>query len=282
MKVFKEARLLRKSLTKYRNTGHSVGLVPTMGSLHKGHLQLIECCRNQNKVTVCSIFINPTQFNNPADLKKYPQNIEKDLTLLERTGCDIVFYPEMKEVYPQPPVVQFDFGDLGNILEGKFRPGHFNGVGFIVSKLLNIVAPSRAYFGEKDLQQLAIIRRLVTDLNYAIEIIGIPTVREQNGLALSSRNKRLTDDEKIQASIIYKALKAGEAMVRNKGSVGDVCNTVVAVLKEATLLNPEYIECVDPDSFEIMEKDDISENTAICIAVKIGEVRLIDNLIVRS
>ena len=259
-----------------------MGLVPTKGSLHKGHLKLIECCRNQNKVTVCSIFINPTQFNNPADLKKYPQNIEKDLTLLERTGCDIVFYPEMKEGYPQPPVVQFDFGNLGNILEGKFRPGHFNGVGFIVSKLFNIVAPSRAYFGEKDLQQLAIIRRLVTDLNYAIEITGIPTVREQNGLALSSRNKRLTDDEKIQASIIYKALKAGEAMVRNKGSVGDVCNTVVAVLKEATLLNPEYIECVDPDSFEILEKDDISENAAICIAVKIGEVRLIDNLIVRS
>ncbi len=282
MEVFKEAQLLRKRLTKHRNNGHSVGLVPTMGSLHKGHLQLIEKCLKQNKVTVCSIFVNPTQFSNPTDLKKYPQNIDKDLTLLELTGCDIVFNPDVKEMYPQPPVVQFDFGQLGNILEGKFRPGHFNGVGFIVSKLFNIVVPDRAYFGEKDLQQLAIMRRLVTDMNYNIEIVGIPTVREQNGLALSSRNKRLTDKEKIQSSIIYKSLKAGEVILRNQGSARDVCNAVAAVLKKATLLNPEYIECIDMDSFKILVKDDITENTAICTAVKIGKVRLIDNLIVRK
>ncbi len=282
MEVYKEARLLRKSLTKHRNTGHSVGLVPTMGCLHKGHLQLIKRCHKQNEAAVCSVFVNPTQFNNPSDLENYPQNIEEDLNLLELTGCDIVFYPDVKEMYPQPPVVKIDFGNLGNILEGKFRPGHFSGVGLIVSKLFNIVAPDRAYFGEKDLQQLAIIRRLVADMNYDIEIIGIPTVRKQNGMALSSRNKRLTKDEKTQASVIYKALKAGEAIVKNKGSARDVCNVVGDILKEAPLVNPEYIVCVNPDTFEILETDNITENTAICTAVKIGDVRLIDNLIVRS
>lgn len=206
MEVFTGIEAIRNRLHKMRSKGQSIGLVPTMGSLHKGHLALVKSCKKHSDVVVTSIFVNPTQFNDKSDLKNYPRSLDTDLDLLENSGCHIVFTPEDDEMYAENPMLNLDFGELGKIMEGKFRPGHFNGVGLVVAKLLNIIQPEKAYFGKKDLQQLLIVRQLVRDLNFGTEIVGIATVREDSGLAMSSRNERLDPRLRQQASLIYRVL----------------------------------------------------------------------------
>src|SRR5688500_18015907 len=206
MEIFKQIAPLKAFLKEARQRGKSIGLVPTMGALHQGHLALIKASQSQNQVTVSTIFVNPTQFNNAADLLKYPRTIEKDTQLLKEVRCDVLFSPETEEIYPEKSIIKLDFGDLDKVMEGKFRPGHFSGVGLVVSKLLNIVEPDHAYFGQKDWQQFAVISRLVGELKFNVNLHSIPTLREPDGLALSSRNLRLTAEQRANGAVFYRAL----------------------------------------------------------------------------
>jgi pantoate--beta-alanine ligase len=253
-----------------------------MGYLHKGHLELIKSSVNQNDITVCSIFVNPIQFNNPEDLKKYPHSIEKDIDMLKEASVSTLFHPGQKEMYPQKPETGIDFGRIGNILEGKFRPGHFNGVGLVVAKLFNIVRPDIAYFGEKDLQQLVIIRKLVADLNFKIKIEGIPTLRETSGLAMSSRNARLNSEDLESASLIYNSLKLAKKLLDEGATVEKALDGAVAVLNRDENISTEYINVVDLGSFEIIETGRPDKDVALCAAAFVGGVRLIDNIICKS
>jgi pantoate--beta-alanine ligase len=217
MEVFTSVQSLRQFLDQQVLQQKTIGLVPTMGALHKGHISLIEAAKKDNDIVVCSVFVNPTQFNNPEDLAKYPRTFDADRVMLENAGCTAVFAPEVEEMYPGQPVVKMDFGALETVMEGASRLGHFNGVGIVVSKLFNIVKPHHAYFGQKDLQQVAVVRRLISDLSFGIELIICPTVRESDGLAMSSRNTRLDAPERAIASHIYRILTgAGEALKESK------------------------------------------------------------------
>jgi len=198
MKIYKTTKGLENALQKLRAESKSIGLVPTMGALHAGHLSLVKRCVEENDVCVVSVFVNPTQFNNQTDLEKYPRTLEADAALLAGAKCSILFAPSVKQIYPKPDTRVFDFGQLDKVMEGVHRPGHFNGVGHGVRRLFDIVKPGKAYFGEKDYQQLAIIRKMVKDYKYPIEIVGCPIVREKDGMALSSRNMRLSKDERTK------------------------------------------------------------------------------------
>ena len=212
---------LQKAIFPLKKEGKSVGFVPTMGALHEGHVSLVKKSIEQNDITVVSVFVNPTQFNNQEDLIKYPRTLDKDTSLLESVGADIVFAPLVKEIYPEPDTRQFDFGLLDKVMEGKFRPGHFNGVAQVVSRLFDIVKPDRAYFGEKDFQQLAIIRDMVKQYNFPIEIVPMPIIRELSGLAKSSRNQRLSETEKEQAVAISRIL------FKSKSECGGLYNRIL-------------------------------------------------------
>ena len=207
MQIFYSINTLQDYLKNQRRKGKSLGFVPTMGALHRGHLSLIEASKAENDLTICSIFVNPTQFNNPQDLAVYPRTLQADCEMLESVKCDVVFAPNAHDMYLTLPNLKFDFGDLERVLEGKFRPGHFNGVGIVVSKLFNIIQPDSAYFGQKDLQQCAIINRLVKDLSYNLKLNICPTQRETDGLAMSSRNRNLTPEQRKNAPEIYKDSK---------------------------------------------------------------------------
>ncbi len=255
----------------------SVGFVPTMGALHKGHISLAECCKSENNITVVSIFVNPTQFNNQEDLDKYPRCQERDLDMLEKAGCDLVFMPEVKIIYPQPDLRQFDFGELSQIMEGHFRPGHFNGVAQVVSRLFEIIRPDRAYFGKKDIQQLAVIRRLKHMLNSEVEIRACETIREKDGLAMSSRNVRLTPEQRKNAPLIYNTLNA--AVHKKKMSVDEMKKWVIVNINKDPLFNVEYFEIVrDSDLAPITNWSEGGDELIACIAVNAGNVRLIDNV----
>ncbi|MFH2141646.1 MAG: pantoate--beta-alanine ligase, partial [Bacteroidota bacterium] len=193
-------------LKDYRTKNIKTGMVPTMGALHAGHISLVEKSVSENDITIVSIFVNPIQFNNPKDLKNYPRTLEKDLEMLDKTKCDIIFSPNAKEMYPEKDNIQFNFGDLGSVMEGKFRPGHFNGVAIIVKKLFDIVKPDSAYFGKKDFQQLAIIKALVKEIKSPVRIVSCKTIREDDGLAMSSRNTLLSQEQRKKAPMIYKIL----------------------------------------------------------------------------
>lgn len=199
MHIFNTISETQQYLKAQQRAGKTIGFVPTMGALHAGHISLIERAKTENDLAVCSIFVNPTQFNNSDDLKKYPRTLERDCEMLRPVGCDVVFAPSAEEMYPSLPQLKMDFGTLETIMEGKFRPGHFNGVGIVVSKLFNIVKPDKAYFGLKDLQQVAVIRRMVQELSFDLEIIPCPTLRETDGLAMSSRNTRLSPEARALA-----------------------------------------------------------------------------------
>lgn len=278
MEVFNEIAGLKKQLGTHRSNKQSIGLVPTMGYLHEGHAKLLEASIKKTDITVCSIFVNPAQFNNPEDLENYPQNIVQDLKMLEHLGVDYVFCPSGDEMYPLKPVVLFEFENIGNIMEGQWRPGHFSGVGLIVSKLLNIVQPDMAFFGEKDLQQLILMKRMVLDLNMDVNIVGVPTLREESGLALSSRNARLSDEEKKYAATIFKALSMAKAILMHSGDIQNAKEEARKILDGVAEVEPEYIEIVDPESFEKLSA--FQSSAAICIAAKVGSVRLIDNIII--
>jgi pantoate--beta-alanine ligase len=279
MQVFHSIKSLQVFLKSERLAGKSVGLVPTMGALHNGHLSLIEASKKQNELTVCSIFVNPTQFNNAQDLAIYPRTLEADCQMLDSAGCDAVFAPSVEEVYPKLPNLKFDFGDLERVMEGKFRPGHFNGVGIVVSKLFNIVQPDHAYFGQKDLQQCAVINRLVKDLSFSLTLNICPTQRETDGLAMSSRNRNLSAEQRNLAPAIYKSLQQASDLLRNKKSGEEAKTLVSEYLSKVGGIDLEYFEISDFETLQPINEL-LEGQTALCIAAFMGKTRLIDNVII--
>lgn len=281
MKTVNKLADLQNEISQVKARGGKVGFVPTMGALHAGHLHLVERCKAENDFCVVSVFVNPTQFNNPEDLEKYPRTPEKDCELLESAGCDLVFLPEVSEMYPEPDTRVFDFGTLDKVMEGKMRPGHFNGVAQVVSKLFDMVTPEVAYFGEKDFQQVAIIRAMVEHLNYPVRIIQVPIVREESGLALSSRNMRLSAQQKEEAVSISKTLYAS-FQAQGRESVAETIRSVVETINAVPSLETEYFEIVDGDTLQPVDDWNDSPYIVGCITVYCGDVRLIDNIIYKN
>ena len=268
------------SLTKEaKAAGKVVGLVPTMGALHAGHLSLIQRARKECEYVVVSVFVNPTQFNNANDLKTYPRTEDADCKLLRGAGVDIAFIPSVEEIYPEPDTRIFDLGEVANVMEGPMRPGHFNGVAQIVSKLFAMVNPDKAYFGEKDFQQIAVIRRMVEICGFDIEIVDCPIKREDDGLALSSRNVRLTPENRAIAPMIYKTLCESVAYAKSH-TVDETRKMVIDNLNAVDGFEVEYYEIVDPITMQPIHEWKESVNGAPhgCITVYCGEVRLIDNI----
>jgi pantoate--beta-alanine ligase len=275
MKIIDTISELENQLQGYRHKGETIGLVPTMGALHQGHASLVERCVADNKISIVSLFVNPTQFNNKEDLKHYPRTPEKDHELLERLGVDYVFSPSVEEMYPEEDKRVFDFGQLDKVMEGEFRPGHFNGVAQIVSKLFDIVKPDNAYFGEKDFQQLAIVKDMVRQLQMPVNIIGMPIVRESSGLAMSSRNQRLSEEQKKNASEVYKVLNESKLMI-DKFIPYELINYVSESINKVSGLKVEYFQIVDGDNLQPVTSWSDSDYIVGCIALFCGEVRLID------
>lgn len=282
MKLINTVKDLQAQIALLRTEGKSIGFVPTMGALHQGHLSLVKQCIADNGVCVVSIFVNPTQFNDKEDLKKYPRDVEKDIRLLSTISDDIiVFNPSEKEIYPQPDTRQFDFGQIDKVMEGKFRPGHFNGVAQVVSRLFDIVKPDKAYFGEKDFQQLAIIRDMVRQLDLPVQIIPMPIVREPGGLALSSRNERLTAGQREVAANISKVLFRSKEESKST-SVQDTIKKVISDIDSYDELRVEYFEIVDGNTLQLVCGWNDSGYIVGCIAVFCGNVRLIDNIVYKG
>ncbi|MGC9342039.1 MAG: pantoate--beta-alanine ligase, partial [Bacteroidales bacterium] len=269
---------MRSFRSTFNGENQIIGFVPTMGALHEGHLSLVTKAEESSDVVIVSIFVNPTQFNDPEDLKNYPRDIDGDLKLLSGKKVDAVFIPGIHDIYPHPDERVFDFGGLDKVMEGKHRPGHFNGVAQVVSKLLDIVNPHKAFFGQKDYQQLTIIRELARKLGFQTEIISCPIIREDNGLAMSSRNQLLTEKEKSEASDIYKTL----VRVMEKKSEKDpeeLAKWAIDRIDSNPYLDVEYFEIVNASNLQPLKSwGDASEQIA-CTAVKINNVRLIDNMI---
>ena len=277
MKLIQTIDELQKELEILRNEGKTIGLVPTMGALHEGHASLVRRAVVENDVVVVSDFVNPTQFNDPNDLLKYPRTLDADCDLLEREGAKIVFAPSVDEMYPEPDTRQFSYAPLDTVMEGKYRPGHFNGVCQIVSKLFMIVGPDRAYFGEKDFQQLAINREMVKSLEMPVQIVGCPIVREFDGLALSSRNARLSDMERKQALNISKTLFDSVKFAENH-TVVETQQMVENAIRNADGLELEYFEIVDGNTLQKITAWEDTNYAVGCITVFCGDVRLIDNI----
>ena len=277
MKLIQTISELRDELQAVRKQGKSIGLVPTMGALHEGHASLVKRAVSENDVVVVSDFVNPTQFNDKNDLLKYPRTLEADCELLEKHGAAFVFAPSVEEIYPEPDTRQFSYAPLDTVMEGKYRPGHFNGVCQIVSKLFLIVEPDRAYFGEKDFQQLAIIREMVRKYPFDLEIVGCPIVREADGLALSSRNARLSAEQRVQALQISKALFDSLEFAK-KHTLQETKLYVENRIAESEGLQLEYFELVDGNTLQTVSEWEESSYIVGCITVFCGEVRLIDNI----
>ncbi|HVX67670.1 MAG TPA: pantoate--beta-alanine ligase [Bryobacteraceae bacterium] len=268
---------VRDALARVRREGKLIGLVPTMGALHDGHGRLIETARKECASVVVSVFVNPIQFNRSDDYERYPRTLETDLRFAEQRGADLVFAPENAEMYPRTQRTHVEVEALADHLCGKFRPGHFRGVATVVTKLLNIVQPDRAYFGEKDAQQLAVIRRMVVDLNMPVEIVGVPIVREASGLALSSRNRHLSEEERRTATALYRSLRAAQAAVaRGEADPDKVKREALAVLAEHPAIQVEYFEIVDP--CEVQPVVEIRGPVLVAVAAWLGSTRLIDNV----
>ena len=268
---------LRQLIGVARAAGKSVGLVPTMGALHEGHVSLVKRCVAENDVTVVSVFVNPTQFNDKRDLELYPRTPDADCALLESVGCTYVFTPSVEEVYPEPDTRVFDLGAVAEVMEGRFRPGHFNGVAQIVSKLFAMVLPDRAYFGEKDFQQIAVIRKMTEQLGLGIDIVACPIVREADGLALSSRNVRLTPEERRNAPKIADTLFKSRTFAQSH-TVEETIRYVVDTVNAVPGMRVEYYEIVDGYTLQPVTEWQQSDFIAGCITVYNGDVRLIDNV----
>lgn len=277
MKLIQTINELRAELDVLRNAGKTIGLVPTMGALHAGHASLVKRAVAENDVVVVSDFVNPTQFNDKNDLLKYPRTLDADCKLLEECGATFVFAPSVEEIYPEPDTRQFSYAPLDTVMEGKYRPGHFNGVCQIVSKLFLIVEPTRAYFGEKDFQQLAIIREMVRKYPFNLQIVGCPIVRESDGLALSSRNARLSAVQRMQALQISKTLFVSVEYGKNH-TLAETKAFVEKCIDEAEGLRLEYFEVVDGNTLQTVSAWDDSSYIVGCITVFCGDVRLIDNI----
>ncbi len=258
--------------------GRSIGFVPTMGALHEGHLGLVKRAVSENDLVVCSIFVNPIQFNKPEDLEKYPRTLESDLEMLESVGCHLAFCPDAKEMYPAPETKVYDFGELDKVMEGRHRPGHFNGVAIVVKKLFDLVEPHRAYFGQKDYQQLQVIKALVAKEKLDVEIVACPTVREPDGLAMSSRNQRLTPSQRREATRIIKALDKARKVYPGAG-VDEIKAMVIDEINASPQLKVEYFEIADADTLLPVTRPGKNQQLVACIAVNAGNVRLIDNVL---
>ncbi len=277
MRIISKVSDLKQSLSALREGGKSVGLVPTMGALHEGHQSLVERARRENDIVVVSVFLNPTQFNNAEDLKTYPRTAEADAALLERCGVDIAFMPTVEDVYPEPDTRVFHLGPVAEVMEGAMRPGHFNGVCQIVSKLFMFVEPTRAYFGEKDFQQIAVIKAMVAQLGMSLEIVECPCVREADGLAKSSRNVRLTPLVRKVAPAIYRTLKESLVFAEDH-SVEQTHDWVVATINAYPEMEVEYYMICDGDTLQPVTSWEESRHVVGCITVYCGDVREIDNI----
>lgn len=279
MEIIRTVAELRKRLAQHRQQGQTIGLVPTMGALHAGHISLVDRARGNDDVVVVSVFVNPTQFNNPEDLKTYPRTEEADAAKLEAAGVDYAFMPSVEEVYPEPDTRLFDLGPVAEVMEGAMRPGHFNGVAQVVSKLFDMVRPTRAYFGEKDFQQIAVIRRMVEIEGFDLEIVECPICRHNDGLAMSSRNVRLTPAQRAQAPQIHKILAQAVAEAGDM-TLAELKRNVINRINSVETLETEYFEVVDPLTMQpLAEWADPHNSPAVgCVTVYCGDVRLIDNI----
>ncbi len=277
MRVVKTISELKSLISGYKQENKTVGLVPTMGALHAGHKSLVDRARKENDIVVVSVFVNPTQFNNKQDLATYPRTEERDCALLEAAGCDVVFMPAVEEVYPEPDNRQFDLGAVAEVMEGAHRPGHFNGVAQIVSKLFGFVEPDRAYFGEKDFQQIAVIRKMVQLEGFKLQIVACPIKREGDGLALSSRNVRLTAEQRQLAPNIYRVLKESCNFAKSH-TVAETEKFVVDSLNALPQMEVEYYSIVDALTMQPVSDWADADSITGCITVYCGEVRLIDNI----
>ncbi len=268
---------IQRFVEEKHNLGLEVGFVPTMGALHEGHISLINRAKKENDIVVCSVFVNPIQFNNPADLEKYPRTPEKDIEKLEQAGCDAVFMPTAEEMYPNKVEDHYDFGDIEHVMEGACRPGHFNGVAIVVRKLFEIVNPNKAYFGEKDFQQLAIIKKMVRDLNMNLEIVPCPIVREIDGLAMSSRNVRLNEAERAIAPKIFATLN-DSITKKDAMSPSEMKKYTLDKYAEIKEFDVEYVEITDEINLKSLENWNECDHARIFVALQLGPVRLIDNV----
>ena len=279
MEVTRTVAEARKACDAARSAGRSVGFVPTMGAFHQGHLSLMRRARGERDTVVVSIFVNPLQFGPGEDLARYPRDEDRDLAVAEELGVDLVFAPSVEEMYPGgEPEVTVDPGPLGDRLEGASRPGHFRGVATVVAKLFHVIGPSRAYFGEKDAQQLAMIRRMVLDLAYPVEVVGCPIVRERGGLAMSSRNASLTPEQRDAAGCLFLALSEAAQMARS--GEGDGAKLVAAMAREIGATSQarlDYAAVVDEETFQ--EVREITRPARAVVAARFGDTRLIDNLL---
>ncbi len=281
MKIFEHIEAARSHLRSVTRQGSSIGFVPTMGALHEGHLSLVARAKKENDYVVVSIFVNPIQFNNQQDLVNYPRDPEEDIKKLRSVGCDMLFMPSSDEMYPDPVTTVYDLGHLDKVMEGRYRPDHFNGVVIVVRKLFDIIKPDTAYFGEKDFQQLVIIRYMTTQLDLPVEIIACPTVREKDGLAMSSRNMRLTTEQRRQAPHIYRVLQEIKARAGH-ATIPELKTYVEKQFKQTESMKLEYFEIADMHTLLPVNSWSESQNIIACIAVYVGEIRLIDNIILFS
>ena len=278
MEIIRTVDRLSQILSVAKEQGKTIGLVPTMGALHDGHLSLIERARRENDIVVVSVFVNPTQFNNPDDLRTYPRTEEADCIKLDNAGVDIAFVPSVEEIYPEPDTRVFDLGPVVEVMEGAMRPGHFNGVAQIVSKLFRMTQPTRAYFGEKDFQQIAVIRRMACIEGFdSLEIVSCPIKREADGLAMSSRNVRLSPENRKAAPAIHRILSES---VNNASdaSVAEVTESVIKQINAVDGLEVEYYQIVDADTMQPITDWDATRQAVGCVTVYAGDVRLIDNI----
>jgi pantoate--beta-alanine ligase len=277
MQIVKHINDLQPIINDQRKKGLSIGFVPTMGALHRGHLSLVETAGQQTEFVVVSIFVNPTQFNDPGDLARYPRDLQKDMDLLSESPCRLIFAPEPEEIYPEPDTRQFNFGMLEQVMEGEFRPGHFNGVAQVVSKLFDVVQPDKAFFGQKDFQQLAIIRELVRKLELPVEIVSCPIIREADGLAMSSRNTLLSQEQRHNAAHISATLFEA-ANKTNDLSVDELCQWVIHRINQNEYLNTEYFCIINEKTLLPIHTWSDPGRKIGCIAVHCGKIRLIDNI----
>lgn len=276
MIIFKTIKEAHTWAETARISGKTIGLVPTMGALHEGHLSLVQQARHENDLVIVSIFVNPIQFTNPDDLKKYPRNTERDLEMLASVNCDVVFTPSVSEMYPEKIEKTYEFGDLATVMEGEFRPGHFNGVAIVVHRLFEIALPHRAYFGEKDYQQLQIIKTLVKNEKLEVEIVPCPISREPDGLARSSRNERLTVQQRAAAPYIRMVLQEAQSLSASH-TAEQIITLVAEKFKNHPLLKPEYFSIADGETLQPLTGA-IKPGSYGFIAVFAGDIRLIDNI----
>lgn len=281
MEVVETSAQLAAKIKGLKASGKTIGFVPTMGALHLGHLSLVKEAGRLCDVVVVSVFVNPTQFNNPDDLNRYPRDIEKDMALLRQTACELLFVPSVKEVYPEPDTRVFDFGLIDKVMEGRFRPGHFIGVAQVVSRLFDIVKPHKAFFGAKDFQQIAVVREMVRQLNLKVQIVDCPIVREEDGLAMSSRNLLLNDEQRKKAPLIAHSLFDSCNFALANG-VKETRQMVMDAINASNQLEVEYFEIVDGNTLQPVTLWDDSDFIVGCIAVYAGKIRLIDNVVYKN